>query len=119
VGSRVEGISLIQNFDGIQKASQENIDLMMKSYGSIGQSLQAIAVEAADYSRKNFEAGSAALERVLSATSVDKAVEAQGEYVKATYESYLGQVSKMGTMLTEMTRETYKPFEGLFGKFPK
>lgn len=103
----------------MQKASQENIERMMKSYGSVSQGLQAIAVEAADYSRKNFEAGSAALERILGSTSVEKAVEAQGEYAKAAVEGYLGQMTKLGTMMTELTRETCKPLEDLFGKSPK
>lgn len=109
---------MIQNFDGVQKASKESIDLAMKSFGSMSEGLQAIAVEAADYSKKSFETGSAALEKILSSTSVEKAVEAQSEYVKAAYEGYVGQMTKLSSMMTEMTREAYKPFEGLFGKFP-
>jgi len=102
----------------MQKASKESVDLAMKSFGSMSQGLQAIAVEAADYSKKSFETGSAALEKILSSSSVEKAVEAQSEYVKAAYEGYVGQMSKFGAMMTEMTRDAYKPFEGLFGKFP-
>jgi len=110
---------LIQDFDGIQKASKESIDLAMKSFGSMSQGLQAIAVETADYSKKSFETGTAALEKIMSSTSVEKVVEAQSEYVKSAYEGYVGQMQKIGTMMTDVTREAYKPFEGMFGKFPK
>lgn len=110
---------MISDFDGMQKASKESIDLAMKSFGSMSQGFQAVAVEAADYSRKSFETGSAALEKILSSTSVEKVVEAQSEYVKTACESYFGEMSKLGAMMTEATREAYKPFEGLFGKFPK
>lgn len=109
---------MIQDFEGMQKASKESVDLAMKSFGSMSQGLQAIAVEAADYSKKSFETGSAALEKILSSSSVEKAVEAQSEYVKTAYEGYVDQMSKFGAMMTEMTRDAYKPFEGLFGKFP-
>jgi hypothetical protein len=110
---------VITDFDGMQKAGQESVDMAMKSFGSLSQGLQAIAVEAADYSRKSFETGTAALEKVMASTSVEKAVEAQTDYLKSAYEGYFGQMSKLGTMMTEMTREASKPYEGLFGKVMK
>lgn len=110
---------MINDFDGMQQASRESIDLAMKSFGSFSQGLQAIAVEAADYSKKSFESGSAAIEKIMSSTSVEKVVEAQTEFVKSAYEGYFGEMSKLGAMMTETTKDTFKPFEGLFGKFPK
>jgi hypothetical protein len=110
---------VINDFDGMQQASRESIDLAMKSFGSFSQGLQAIAVEAADYSKKSFESGSVAIEKILSSTSVEKVVEAQTEFVKSAYEGYFGEMSKLGTMMTETTKDAFKPFEGLFGKFPK
>ncbi|WEK49537.1 MAG: phasin family protein [Candidatus Kaistia colombiensis] len=110
---------MIQDFDGMQKASQQGIDMAMESFGSMSQGLQALMVEAADYSKKNFETGSAALEKILTSSSVDKVVEAQSEYVKSTCEGYMAQMSKLGTMMTEVTRDACKPYERMFGAFPK
>ena len=39
--------------------------------------MQALASEAADYSKQSFEAGTAAFEKLLAAGSVDKAVEVE------------------------------------------
>ena len=110
---------MITDLDGMQKAGRESVEMAMKSFGSFSQGLQAIAVEAADYSKKNFETGTAALEKVMASTSVEKAVEAQADYMKSVYEGYLDEVSKLGAMMSETTRDACKPFEGLFGKFPK
>lgn len=110
---------MITDFDGMQKAGKESVEMAMKSFGSLSQGLQAIAVEAADYSKKSFETGTAALEKVMASTSVEKAFEAQTDYLKSAYEGYFGEMSKLGTMMTEVTREAYKPYESLFGRFAK
>ena len=78
---------MINNFEDFQKMSKDNIDLALVSAGAVGKGIQALASEAADYSKQSFEAGSAAFERLLGAGSLDKAVEVQSEYVRAAYES--------------------------------
>lgn len=110
---------MINGFDDMQKASKENIDLAMKSFDAMGKGMQAMALEAADYSKKSFESGSAALEKLMSAKSVEKAVEVQSDYVKSAYEGYVGEMTKLGAMMTDFAKDAYKPFEGMFGKFPK
>ncbi|MCX5515246.1 Phasin [Kaistia algarum] len=110
---------MINGFDSVQKASKDNIDLTMKSFDSFGKGVQAIAVEAADYSKKSFESGTAALEKLMAAKSIEKAVEVQSEYAKSAYEGYVGEMTKLTSMWTEFAKEAYKPYEGVFGKFPK
>jgi hypothetical protein len=106
-------------FEDFQKFSKDNVDLALKSAGAVSKGLQAFASEAADYSKKSFEAGTSAFEQLLSAKSLDKAVEVQSDYIKAAYEGYVGQVTKFGEMVADMAKDAYKPYEGLFGKYPK
>jgi hypothetical protein len=116
---QAEDSSVITSFDGMQKSGREGVEMAMKSYGSLSQGLQAIAVEAAEYSRKSFETSTSTLEKVLASGSFESALQLQAEYLKNAYEGYLGEVSKLGTMVSDTTREAYKPYEGLFGKFAK
>ena len=46
------------NVEDMQKTAKENMDSAMKSFGAVSKGMQAIAVEAADYSKKSFEQGS-------------------------------------------------------------
>jgi hypothetical protein len=117
-GSGAEG-SMINGFDSVQKASKDSIDQTMKSFDAFGKGMQAIAVETADYSKKSFESGTAALEKLMAAKSIEKAVEVQSEYVKSAYEGYMGEMTKLSAMWTEFAKDAYKPYEGVFGKFPK
>ncbi|HQF31124.1 MAG TPA: phasin family protein [Hyphomicrobiales bacterium] len=103
----------IQDF---QKIGGENADLAMKAFGAMSKGLQAIATEAADYSKKSFEEGSAVLEKLMGAKSVDKAVEIQTAYAKTAYEGYVAEVTKLGEMYADLAKEAYKPFEVMVSK---
>lgn len=117
-GSMVE-IEMINGFESVQKASKDSIDQTMKSFDAFGKGMQAIAVEAADYSKKSFESSTAALEKLMAAKSIEKAVEVQSEYVRSAYEGYVGEMTKLSSMMTEFAKDAYKPFESMFGKMPK
>ncbi|MBB5754165.1 phasin family protein [Prosthecomicrobium pneumaticum] len=105
-------------FDDMQKVGKDSMDNAMKSLSAFSKGMQAIAVEAADYSKKSFETGTAALEKLLAAKSIDKVVELQSDYVRSSYEGYVAEMTKMGEMFTELTKSAYKPYEALFGKVP-
>jgi hypothetical protein len=107
------------SFDELQKWSKDNVDLAMKSVGAVSQGWQALATEAADYSKQAFETGTAAFEKLLGAKSLDKAVEVQTEYVRTAYEGYVGQVSKVGEIVAGIAQGAYKPYERLFTKAAK
>jgi hypothetical protein len=70
-----------------------------------------MALESADFSRKAFEKNAQAFEKVLGAKSLDKAVEAQQGFAKDAYESYVGQLNKIGDIYLSTAREAYKPIE--------
>jgi hypothetical protein len=107
------------SFDDFQKMSRDNIDLALVSAGAVGKGLQALASEAADYSKQSFEAGTAAFEKLLAAGSLDKAVEVQSEYMRTAYEGYVGQVTKVGAIVADMAKSAYRPYESLFTRYGK
>jgi len=108
----------MQNMDELQKLGKDNLDNAMKSFGTVSKGVQAIAVECADYSKKSFEEGTAAAEKLFGAKTLDKAVEIQSDYFKSAYEAFVAQATKMGELYADLAKETYKPYEGMMGKFP-
>jgi hypothetical protein len=107
---------MIKNFEDIQQFGKENVDLALKSMGALSKGSQAIAVEVADYSKKAFEDGTAALEKLFGVKSFDKAIEVQTEYAKTAYEGFVAKASKIGELYADLAKETYKPFEALMAK---
>jgi hypothetical protein len=107
---------MLKNFEDFQKLGKDQMDTTLKQFGTVSKSWQAIAAECADYSKKSFEEGSAAVEKLFGAKSLDKAIEIQSEYAKSAYEGFVAQATKIGELYTDLAKETYKPFEGMMAK---
>jgi hypothetical protein len=106
----------MKNLDDMQKVGKDNMDATLRSFGAVSKSVQAIAVEVADYSKKSFEQSTAAMEKLFGAKSIEKAIEVQSDYVKSTYEGFVAEATKLGELYTELAKESYKPFENYLGK---
>ena len=111
-----EGMTMVKSFEDLQQLSKDNVDMALKSMGILSKGAQAIAAEVADYSKKAFEDGTVALEKLFGVKSFDKAIEVQSEYAKTAYEGYVARISKLGELYADLAKETYKPFESLMAK---
>ena len=107
---------MLKNFEDIQKLGKENIDTCVKQFSTVSKGWQTIATEVADYSKKSFEDGSAALDKLLGAKTLEKAIEVQSDYAKSAYEGFVAQATKMGELYTDLAKESYKPLEGMMAK---
>ena len=107
---------MVKNFEDMQKLGKDNMDATLTSLGALSKAFQTIAVEMSDYSRKAFEDGTAAAEKLFSAKSIDKAVEVQSDYLKTSYEQFVAQATKVGELYAGLAQEIYKPFETSMSK---
>ena len=73
---------MTQTFEDAGKFGKEFMDTGLKSLASLSKGWQSIAVEATEYTKKSFETGSAAIEKLVSAKSLEKAIEIQTDYAK-------------------------------------
>src|SRR5215469_9913565 len=115
-GEPGESGAMMKNLDDMQKIGKDNMDATLKSFGAVSKSVQAIAVEVADYSKKSFEEGTAAMEKLFGAKTIEKAIEVQSDYVKSTYEGFVAEATKLGELYADLAKESYKPFESYLAK---
>lgn len=107
---------MMQSFDDAGKFGKEFTDTGLKSFASVSKNMQAIAVEATDYSRRAFEQSSAAMEKVLQAKTPDKAIEAQIDFTRQAYEGFVSQATRVSQLYADLAKDAYKPFETLGAK---
>lgn len=110
---------MINGFEDFQKFGKDNMDVAIKSFGAVSKGFQSIAAEMADYSKKSVETSTAAFEKVVAAKSLDKAFEAQADFMRTAYEGYVGQMTKIGEIYAGVAKEAYKPFETAVSKASK
>jgi hypothetical protein len=101
----------MKQFEDFQKLGQSNVDAAMKMFGEWNKGWQAIAAEMTDYTKRSFEEGTATFEKLVSAKSVEQAVEIQTNYAKRAYDEYMHQLTKIGGMYAELAKEAYRPVE--------
>jgi hypothetical protein len=102
---------MMKNFEDMQKLSQGNLDTAMKLFGEWNKNWQAIAAEMSDYTKRSFEEGTQTFEKLVSAKSLEQALEIQTGFAKRAYDGYMHQLSKIGGMYAELAKEAYKPVE--------
>lgn len=95
---------------------KEFVESGLKSFASVSKTAQAIVAEATDYTKKSYEAGVAATEKLFSAGSLETAFDIQTDYAKKSYEGLVAQSSKVGNLYADMAKDAYKPFESIVAK---
>ena len=83
----------------------------MKGYGGWNKGWQTLAAEMNDYTKRSIEEGTSAFEKLLTAKSIDQAVEIQTSFAKRAYDEYMAQMTKVGTLYADIAKDAFKPFE--------
>jgi hypothetical protein len=102
---------MMTSFEDVQKINQANIETATKLFGEWTQGWQAIATEWQDYSKRTYAESTQAFEQLLAVKSVEQAVDIQTGFAKRAYEDYVREVSKVGSMYTELAKVAAKPLE--------
>ena len=107
---------MFTNIEDFQKFSKDQVEAATKAATLATKNLQQIASESTDFSKKSVEQGTAAVEQLMGAKSLDKAFEIQSAYAKSAYEGFVAQATKVGEIYTTFFKEAFKPLEGAFAK---
>jgi hypothetical protein len=102
--------------EDVQALSRGGFEAYVASATAMTKGLQNIAAESADFSRRSFEKGTQALEKVIAAKSVERAFEVQQGFMKEAYESFLTQLTKFNELYAATVKDAYRPFEAHIGK---
>ena len=73
--------------------------------------LQAIAAEASDYSKRLLEDRTIFVAKLCGATTFESAIQIQSEHAKTSYAGFIAYVMKMTKLRVNLTKEFFKPIE--------
>jgi hypothetical protein len=100
-------------FDNVQKLGRDNVDAVLTSFSAVSKGAQTAAVELAEFVKRSFDQGTSTLEKLVGVRTLDKALEIQTDFVRASYGSVVAQGAKLGELCTTTAREAYAPVEAL------
>jgi hypothetical protein len=103
--------------EAIQNYGKEHYETVVASATTLQSGLQAIAGAYGDYTKKSFEDAKSFVEGLSGMKSLDKVIEAQTEFTKSAYETFVAESQKIAGMYSDLAKQTFKPFEGMAAKF--
>ncbi len=104
---------MMKSFENVGAAGKEAMDNGLKSAAVVMKGMQAIVAETAEYSKTSFDAGSAVMEKLFAAKSLDKAMEIQSAFVKDAWEAHVAEMTKISELYADLAKEAFKPFEAM------
>ena len=102
---------MLKNFEDLQALSQQHADLVMKGLRDWNQSLRTASTEMLSFASRSFEEGTAAIEAMLAAKSIEQIVEIQAGFLKRYYEECIAESGKIGGIYSALAKDAFKPLE--------
>jgi phasin family protein len=103
--------------EDFQQYGKEHLETVVASANTLQTGFQAIASAYGDYTKKSFEDTKSFVEKLSGVKSLDKAIEAQTEYAKSAYETFVAESQKIAGLYSDLAKQTFKPLEGMVAKY--
>jgi hypothetical protein len=95
-------------FEEIQMLGANPLEALAAATASTAKGLSAILDEAAEFSKKRFEARCAWGENLLRARKLEEIVELQSDFARTAYADFIAGTTKIGTLYSDLAKEAFK-----------
>ena len=103
--------------EDFQNYGKEHFETYVASATSVQHGLQAIASAYGDYTKKSFEDTKSFVEKLSGVKSLDKALEAQTDFARSAYETFVAESQKIAGLYGDLAKQAFKPVETVVSKF--
>ncbi len=103
--------------EDFQNYGKEQFETVVASATNVQNGLSAIASAYGDYTMKSYEDTKSLVEKLSGVKSLEKALEAQTEYAKSAYETFVAESQKIAGLYGDLAKQVFKPLETLTAKF--
>lgn len=103
--------------EDIQNYGKDQFEQAQASAAALQSGFSAIANAYGEFAKKQFEETKSFAEKLSGVKSLDKALEAQSDYARSAYETFVADAQKIAGLYGDLAKQTFKPLEGLVAKF--
>lgn len=109
--------SMMFKVEDIQNYGKEQYETAVATATGLQNGLSAIATAYGDYTKKSYDDVKSFVEKLSGVKSIDKALEAQSEFAKTSYETFMADAQKIAGLYGDLAKQAFKPLEGVVAKF--
>jgi len=103
--------------EDIQGYGKEQYETAVAHATTLQNGLSAIVSAYGDYTKKSYEDTNSFIEKLSGVKSLDKALEAQNEFAKTAYETFVAESQKIAGLYGDLAKQSFKPLEGVVANF--
>lgn len=99
----------VEGYDQLAAFSKATVEAFIQAANATAKGFEAINSEALAFSRQTIEEGVATAKAAIGSKSIQELIELQSDFTKSTFNSYVGQMTKMGDMVASIAKEAAEP----------
>jgi hypothetical protein len=103
--------------EDIQSYGKDQYEQAVSCATGFQSGVNAITAAYGDYAKKSFEDTKSFVEKLSGVKSLDKVFEAQGEFAKSAYQTFVTDSQKIAGLYGDLAKQAFKPLEGVVAKF--
>ena len=103
--------------EDIQSYGKEQFETAIAHATTMQNGLSAIVNAYGDYTKKSYEDTRSFVEKLSGVKSLDKALEAQSDFARTAYETFVSDSQKIATLYGDLAKQAFKPLEGVVARF--
>jgi hypothetical protein len=96
----------------LQEIGQSSLEGSLRLCGEWAKGWQALAVEVGNFQQRSLEESGELLGQLVEAKSIEQILALQSNYAKRTYDGYVEQVARLGTLYADLARTALEAGEG-------
>src|SRR6201997_1676677 len=103
--------------EDIQGYGKEQYETAVAHATTLQNGLSAIVSAYGDYTKKSYEDTKSFVEKLSGVKSLDKALEAQTDFARSAYETFVAESQKIAGLYGDLAKQAFKPVETVVSKF--
>jgi len=103
---------LTKNYDQMLSYGRDTVEAYMKAANAAGKGAETLQSEIYSFSKQSLEDSIAATKALMGSKSIHEAFELQSDFAKSSFDSYVGQITKLSEIMLSTAKGTFEPLQG-------
>ncbi len=102
----------VKNYDQLLGFSKDTVEAYVKAANVAGKGAETLHNEIYSFSKQSIEGSIANAKALMASKSAHEAFELQTGFAKSAFETYVGELTKLGELMVATSKETFEPIQG-------
>jgi phasin family protein len=102
----------VKGYQQVLGFQKDTVEAYVKAANVAGKGAETLHNEIYAFSKQSIEGTIANAKAVMASKSAHEAFELQTGFAKAAFESYVGEMTKLGELFVATSKETFEPIQG-------